>query len=92
MIIAISDLHLGYEKSDVENFDDFINKYISKELSLKDHFVLLGDIFDFWRRKNMDPLLENKEVLTRILDLNTNLHFVVGNHDYHMLKIKDRYP
>jgi UDP-2,3-diacylglucosamine pyrophosphatase LpxH len=92
MIIAISDLHLGYEKSDVANFENFINKYVSKELSSKDHFVLLGDIFDFWRRKNMDPLLENKKVLTKILNLDTNVHYVVGNHDYYMLKIKKRFP
>ena len=40
----------------------------------------------------MDPLVENEEVLTKILNLDTNVHYVVGNHDYYMLKIKERFP
>ena len=41
MIIVVSDVHLGYEESDDDAFEDFVNKYVSKELKSKDHFVLL---------------------------------------------------
>ena len=91
MIIAVSDVHLGHYKSDVSAFRDFINNRVSK-LTPEDDFVLLGDIFDFWRRKNVDVLLENEEVLTKILNLDAKVHYVVGNHDYHMLKIRERFP
>ncbi len=92
MIIVISDLHLGYEECDAAAFNDFVQNYISTKLGTKDHFVLLGDILDFWRRKNIDPMLENQSVLTKILNLKTNVHYVIGNHDYYMVKIKERFP
>jgi UDP-2,3-diacylglucosamine pyrophosphatase LpxH len=92
MIIAVSDIHLGYNESDNTSFKKFVSEYVSKKLGTKDNFVLLGDIFDFWRRKNMDPLLENESVLTEILNMDTKVHYVVGNHDYYMLKIKERFP
>ncbi|MCK5608146.1 metallophosphoesterase [Candidatus Pacearchaeota archaeon] len=92
MIIVVSDIHLGYNKSDTTSFKDFVYDYASKKLGSEDNFVLLGDIFDFWRRKNMDPLLENESVLTKILSMDTKVHYVVGNHDYYMLKIKERFP
>lgn len=92
MIIVVSDVHLGYKEVDTTSFKDFVYDYVSKKLGSEDYFVLLGDIFDFWRRRNMDPLLENKKVLTKILSMETKVHYVVGNHDYYMLKIKERFP
>lgn len=91
MIIAISDVHLGYEKSDKDNFKRFIDNYVSEELNKADHFVLLGDIFDFWRRKNIDTVLKNEEILTKLLNLDANVHYIVGNHDYYMLKLNERF-
>ena len=92
MIIVVSDVHLGYQESNTASFKNFVYDYVSKKLGPNDYFVLLGDIFDFWRRKNMDPLLENENVLTKILSMDTNVHYVVGNHDYYMLRIKERFP
>jgi len=63
MIIVVSDVHMGYEGSDIASFENFVYDYVSKKLGSNDYFVLLGDIFDFWRRKNMDSMLENKKVL-----------------------------
>ena len=92
MIIVVSDVHLGYKESNTASFKNFVCDYVSEKLGSNDYFVLLGDIFDFWRRKNMDPLLENENVLTKILNLDTHVHYVVGNHDYYMLRIKGRFP
>ena len=46
MIIAVSNVHLGYENSKTEDFKNFINSEVS-DLGTDDHFVLLGDIFNF---------------------------------------------
>jgi UDP-2,3-diacylglucosamine pyrophosphatase LpxH len=56
MIIAVSDVHLGedgYEEQD-KQFSSFLD-YAKDDLS-KDggNFVLLGDIFDFWRRDSVE--------------------------------------
>ncbi|RLC74573.1 MAG: hypothetical protein DRI61_16365 [Chloroflexi bacterium] len=92
MIVVVSDLHLGYKESDTAAFTSFVSDYVSKELCGEDHFVLLGDIFDFWRRRNIEPLLEHQGVLTEILGLDAKVWYVVGNHDYYMLKIRERFP
>jgi len=92
MIIVVSDVHLGYDLSDETSFKNFLFNYVSETLSSDDHFVLLGDILDFWRRKNIDTLLENNTILEKIFALATNVHYIVGNHDYYMLTIKERFP
>lgn len=91
MIIAISDLHFGYSGSDVEAINHFICNYVKQKLRKKDHFVLLGDIFDFWRKTNAEILYENKEYLRNILDLKTNIHYIIGNHDLFMRNIIKRF-
>ena len=48
--------------------------------------MLLGDIFDFWRRKNVTVVLENEEVLQRVEDSSPELHYVPGNHDLTLIK------
>jgi UDP-2,3-diacylglucosamine pyrophosphatase LpxH len=50
VIIAVSDVHLGHQdEGKQERFLEFLNKCDTEEI---DHLVLLGDIFDFWRRSN----------------------------------------
>jgi UDP-2,3-diacylglucosamine pyrophosphatase LpxH len=50
MIIAISDLHLGDDRSDNNSFKSFINSEL-KSLGKNDHFILLGDILEFWKKR-----------------------------------------
>ena len=101
-IIAVSDVHLGYRKrvrinkwddnSESKKFGTFL-QWILDEADITD-FVLLGDIMDFWRRKDRDIILENKDILSKINSIaqKANVHYVVGNHDYYVLKLKDIYP
>ena len=105
-IIAVSDVHLGYKKfvwtkfklvdqtnsKDFERFLDDLDKRIDEE-DITD-FVLLGDIMDFWRSRDIDILLEYKSILSKlkILTRKVKLHYIVGNHDYYLLKLKEMHP
>lgn len=89
MIIVVSDVHLGYEKSNKNHFLRFLEECNSKNI---EHFVLLGDILDLWRRNNAKIVTENAEILTKIANLNAkNKYYVAGNHDYYLLKLNKRY-
>lgn len=94
MILAVSDVHIGYEKSNKEDFLRFLDEFKSEKI---DHFVMVGDIFDFWRRNSIKAIVENQDVIKKFSELNTdNIHYVIGNHDYYILewykKYKDSYP
>ena len=56
--------------------------------------MLLGDIVDMWRRDASGVFLENMETVQIIKDLQVKIrvHWVAGNHDYHLLKLKNRAP
>lgn len=90
MIIAVSDVHLGYEKCNKEDFLRFI-EMCDLNLSETDHLVLVGDILDFWRRNNATLVMENEEILSKLGSLKTKVHYVAGNHDYYMLRLNERY-
>lgn len=88
MILVISDLHLGYEESNTEAFSNFLDGYSSKI----DDLVLLGDFFDFWRKNNAEIVLETETILEKLLNLEAKkIHYIVGNHDYYMLKLAESY-
>jgi UDP-2,3-diacylglucosamine pyrophosphatase LpxH len=106
MIIAVSDIHLGYDKSNKERFDSFIDSELTK-LSKNDHLVLLGDIFDFWRESYVDVTIRNqidvssnaisptnKEglILEKLhkLQKQSQVHYIIGNHDYSILYFSKR--
>ena len=94
MILAVSDMHIGYEKSNKDDFLRFLDEFKSEKI---DHFVLLGDVFDFWRRNSVKAIIENQEVFNRIKELNADkIHYLIGNHDYYMIdwyqKFTDNYP
>jgi UDP-2,3-diacylglucosamine pyrophosphatase LpxH len=55
LIIAVSDTHLGYDQSDSTKFLKFIDSELMN-LSKDDDLVLLGDILEFWRGKNIDAI------------------------------------
>jgi UDP-2,3-diacylglucosamine pyrophosphatase LpxH len=87
--VVVSDVHLGYEHSDVKAFDDFINNLL---LSKPDCLILLGDIFDFWRRSEAGLLFGDPtpSIVEKLLQF--NLVYVRGNHDFSILKLSTRYP
>ena len=94
MIVVISDVHLGYEKSNVESFRHFLEQCAALEL---DRFVILGDLLDFWRCNNARVVVEHQHILDLIGRLNARrVHYIPGNHDFYVHKLAaiygDRYP
>ena len=46
----------------------------------------------FWRRKNSEIIIENEDILEKLSNLHSkNIHYIVANHDYYMLKLNERY-
>jgi len=92
-IIAVSDLHLGFDASDKAAFIRFLGS-LQSDPSVTD-LVLLGDIVDMWRRDSSGIFLENHDVLDLIISLQKKMHvyYVAGNHDFHVRKLQGRgYP
>lgn len=87
--IAVSDMHLGAEGSNRDRFINFIDN-IEDDV---DRLVLLGDIFDFWRRDPVGVLLENIEIVGKLMSLEPeiNVFYVVGNHDFHLIRFPQSY-
>lgn len=86
MIIAVSDVHLGYYRADVAQFKNFLENVADK--SDVNHFVLLGDIIDLWRREPVKVLLEHRDILKGFKNFKPEVHYIIGNHDYHMIELK----
>jgi UDP-2,3-diacylglucosamine pyrophosphatase LpxH len=98
MIIAVSDVHLGWEdtKGRVKKQDEFFEFLKQCNTDKIDHLVLLGDIFDFWADSNVKIFSTNtkKKSIRKIVERNEelffllatlhakNVHYVVGNHDF----------
>jgi UDP-2,3-diacylglucosamine pyrophosphatase LpxH len=94
MIIVVSDIHLGYAKSNSESFSRFLDQCRSVDL---ERFVILGDLLDFWRCNNAQAVVDNQHVLEQIGRLNARtIHYIPGNHDFYIHKLAaiygDRYP
>jgi UDP-2,3-diacylglucosamine pyrophosphatase LpxH len=85
--VIVSDVHLGYERSDAAAFEQFLDSLLVQR---PDRLVLLGDIFDFWRRSDAKLLTENQPIVEKLLQL--PIVYVNGNHDYSMLKLSARFP
>ena len=99
MIIVVSDTHLSYnvageEKSNSDDFHTFLQSDLCQGLGKDDHLVLLGDIFEFWRRGNVSAVLDSKKILNELNHISDNnqvsIHYVVGNHDYSILGLHEK--
>ncbi len=84
MIIAVSDLHLGDPLSNKSGFKQFTDEFLKTKSDEITHLVLLGDVFDFWRRDSPTVLLDNLDILNSICSLGFHVTYVVGNHDFNM--------
>ncbi len=85
VILAVSDIHLGYSQSNVDEFDAFLQTTIDR--TDVDILVILGDFIDMWRRDISGLFLENHQILQSLLTLQQKktVYYVAGNHDYHLV-------
>ncbi|MGC9445334.1 MAG: UDP-2,3-diacylglucosamine diphosphatase [Candidatus Methanospirareceae archaeon] len=79
--IVVSDLHLGIPASNKSKFMEFLDELPDDV----ERLILLGDIFDLWRRDPLGVMLDNTDILEKLMSLEPRIDvtFVVGNHDYH---------
>jgi len=99
MIVVVSDTHLGSDVGRkckrtgraCEDlgldplFQTFMGQIGKEYLHTKDdRLILLGDIFDFWRKDSAEVLIVNQETVSRMKEISRRsvIHYVVGNHDY----------
>jgi len=100
-IIAVSDIHLGYEDSEIHEYSDeksfgeFLDKLANGGLPLKNDdkitdFIICGDFLDMWRRDMAGVAIEHFEILKKLQGLEEQheitVHYLAGNHDYHIYK------
>ncbi len=88
MIVAVSDMHLGYSHSNESLFREFL-KEIAENTEV-DYFVLAGDLFEMWRRDPLKLLVSNLDILNLLKEMHKRtrgVHLLAGNHDYHMIEL-----
>jgi UDP-2,3-diacylglucosamine pyrophosphatase LpxH len=87
-IIVTSDQHVGYDKSNVTDFNNFLD-YILTDGEVES-LILLGDLIDMWRRDASGLFLEFSETVRKLLRIveKVEVHIVAGNHDYHLLRLR----
>ena len=89
MIIAVSDLHLGTEACNKEEFMRFLRDPIWANNT---ELVLCGDIFDFWRGSIADVLTNSADVICELQymhdELDVGITFIAGNHDWILRKTR----
>ena len=85
-IICVSDIHLGYAKSESEAFRAFLNDLPSLN---PDYFIILGDFVELWRRSIAATLLEFSDIIAKVKELNKQMEVVLiaGNHDWHFMRM-----
>ena len=92
-MVIVSDVHLGYKNCDKDSFNRFLDS-LQPDKEVTD-LILLGDIVDMWRRDASGVFLENWDIVQKIISLKQKMrvHYVAGNHDYHVLYIQGHsYP
>ncbi len=97
VIVALSDIHLGHDvNSNAMLFRGFLEA-IEKQGKTIAHLVLVGDILDFWRRRNEHVLMEFFDILHNLVRLKEQgnigeIHYTYGNHDFFMNKLIQSSP
>jgi UDP-2,3-diacylglucosamine pyrophosphatase LpxH len=92
-IVAFSDVHLGYERSDSEAFGEFVRTLQTRN-DLAD-VVIIGDLIDLWRRDviGLEFVLSKHVEELKTLQEKANVHYLYGNHDAHVQHLKQHgYP
>ena len=59
----------GKEESNSGDLEAFLQSDFCESLGKNDHLVLLGDIFEFWRRGNVKAVLDSEKILTELKKL-----------------------
>ena len=93
--VAVTDVHLGYGKSDSAEFEAFVDDFLSK--NSVDHFVIMGDFLDLWTKDNDRLIKKYDRLLQKLSRLKEErkigvLNYVVGNHDFVVKELQADHP
>jgi UDP-2,3-diacylglucosamine pyrophosphatase LpxH len=89
--IIISDVHIGYEKSNARAFADFLSDCIAKGTSKDYSLFILGDLWDLWRKHDIIYSKESDDILYLINQFK-EVYYLPGNHDHITLDAAQNYP
>jgi UDP-2,3-diacylglucosamine pyrophosphatase LpxH len=93
-IIAFSDVHLGLKDSNSDDILEFLQQ-LQNRSDLSD-LVIVGDFIDLWRRDVIGlefEISEYIEALKAIQNKGVDVHYIIGNHDFHIGCLKNyAYP
>ncbi len=84
--VVLTDIHIGWGKSNIEEtlengvWDEIVKRHKPNEM------IFLGDVFDLWRNKKLEKV-PYKKFLERLDAFGGKISYVIGNHDYHLLKV-----
>lgn len=82
--IIVSDIHIGYEKSNVKSFTKFLDNLMTSDKIKNYSLFVLGDLFDLWRRRDSIFYPESDRILSLINQFR-DVYYIPGNHDYTIL-------
>jgi UDP-2,3-diacylglucosamine pyrophosphatase LpxH len=93
MIISVSDVHLGedgYQEQD-KQFSKWLDFVEKDALKNGGHLVLLGDIFDFWRKDTVQVVQEYSDLIEKLFEFpnNVEIHYIFGNHDFYISEVPE---
>jgi UDP-2,3-diacylglucosamine pyrophosphatase LpxH len=80
----------GYEEQD-KQFSSFLDYVREDLLNEGGDFVLLGDIFDFWRKDFVEILNTYEDIIEKLIGFpnNVEVHYVIGSHDYYISEMPE---
>ena len=85
--VIVGDIHIGWEKSNLEEFKDFLSTRI---YTLEpDVFIINGDLLELWRSSYSKVMVEFSDVFTLISEVHESgidVIPLVGNHDWRMIE------
>ncbi len=88
--IVVSDVHLGYIRSNTSAFISFLREYAENGSASEYSLFILGDLWDYWRDHSVIFSPESNEVLS-LINRFKDIYYAPGNHDHIALHAKEDY-
>lgn len=86
-VVVVGDQHIGWEKSNVDKFREFISSEIYR--LDPDAFIINGDLLELWRSSYSDVMVQFSDIFTYIREIDESgidVIPLVGNHDWRMIE------
>lgn len=86
------DLRKNDAKISLGPYDPKGRKRVDKFLKPPDRLILLGDILELWEATDREVELSSRPIFNLLERLDCEKIYVLGNHDYDLLKMSGVYP